>query len=362
MNQSMIARTSAASVLFLVYLLTGCGTESDRVSDVHTLRVLAVRAETPFTKPGSITQLSMLAFDGSPRAKHADGSTRATSTLWIGGCTNPPGDSFAACMPYLHAVVEQISDDELAHKTVPANAPPGIIGWGETFEAHIPADIITSRSVAEGVVNPYGVQMVFFAHCGGTLRRVSADASAFPIACFDSQTGEEFGRDDFEFGFYPVFSYDAVENQNPILQSFTYEGTQAGADCSDSAPCPAESHCGSENRCLPVAQRCTASDADKCAKHALPVAVPQSSAELDVVAHVSAADAEPETIWVSYYANGGSFDHAAQMISVPNTAWNGNPAGEWRANIDANREVRLWAIVRDSRNGVAWSWVDVWVQ
>jgi hypothetical protein len=109
-------------------------------------------------------------------------------------------------------------------------------------------------------------------------------------------------------------------------------------------------------------QRCTASDADKCEKHTLTVDVPRSSVELDVVAHVSEAQAVPETVWVSYYASGGSFDYAAQMINEPTTGWNDNPAGYWRANTDSNREVRLWAVVRDNRNGVAWSWLDVWVE
>jgi len=361
MNQPMLTRCANAFAVALVSAVSGCGSSSDHVSEVHTLRVLAVRSESPFAKPGATTQLSMLAFDGSPRAKRADGSMRPTSTLWIGGCTNPAGDSFTACMPYLHEVTAQLGDDNLSQGTVPANAPPGIFGWGQTFEAYLPTDTISSRPIAEGVVNPYGVQMVFFAYCGGALRRIDADASQFPLGCFDVETGEELGRDDFEFGFYPLFSYESVQNQNPVLQSFELVGTESGPACSDSLPCPVAYHCGSENLCVPVMQRCTASDADKCEKHALTVDVPRTSVERDVVAHVAEADAAPETVWVSYYASGGSFDYAAQMISEPNTGWNDNPTGYWRANTDSNREVRLWAVVRDNRNGVAWSWLDVWV-
>ena len=362
MNQPIVARSASAFVVAFACALVGCSGNSDQVSEVHTLRVLAVRAESPFAKPGATTQLNMLAFDGSPRAKRADGSMRTTSTLWIGGCTNPAGDSFTACMPYLHEVVAQIGDDNLAQGAVPANAPPGIIGWGQTFEAYIASDTITSRPVASGVVYPYGVQMVFFAYCGGSFRRISSDPSQFPLGCFDAETGEELGRDDFEFGFYPLFSYESVENQNPVLQSFVLVGTENGPECSDSTPCPAAYHCGSENLCLPVVQRCTASDSDNCEKHTLSVDVPRSSVELDVVAHVSETEAAPETVWVSYYASGGSFDSGAQMINEPNTGWNDNPAGNWRANTAPNREVRLWAVVRDNRNGVAWSWLDVWVE
>lgn len=362
MQQLTLARFTHAFALALVFASIGCGSSSDHISEVHTLRVLAVRSESPFAKPGTTTPLSMLAFDGSRRAKRADGTPRATSTLWIGGCTNPAGDSFTACQPYLHQVIAQIGDDNLAQGTVPANAPPGIIGWGQTFEAHVATDTITSRPVAEGVVYPYGLQMVFFAYCGGALRRVSQDPSQFPLGCFDAETGEELGRDDFEFGFYPIFAYESLENQNPILQSFVLAGVESGPGCADSTPCPAAYHCGSEHLCLPVIQRCSAGDADKCDKHRLTVDVPQASVERAVVAHVTEADAAPETIWVSYYASGGSFDNAAQMINEPNTGWNDDPAGYWRANTDPNREVRLWAIVRDNRNGVAWSWRDVWVK
>lgn len=340
----------------------GCAAPSDRASEVHTLRVLAVRSESPFAKPGTTAQLSLLGFDGSPRAVRVDGTRRTTSTLWIGGCTNPPGDSYSACTPYLHEVLRQLGAENLAAGVVPDNAPPGVVGWGQTFEAHVAPEVISSRAVAPGVVNPYGVQIVFVAYCGGILRRVTEDPKQFPLGCFDADTGGQLGRDDFDFGFYPLFSYESVENRNPVIEALTLDGSDDAAECSDSSPCAAGYQCGSQSRCLPVVQRCTKSDADDCDKHVLGVQVPTTSVEPAVVAHVAQSEAKPETIWVSYYADGGSFEHDAQLVNEPNTGWNSNSAGVWRANTEANREVRLWAIVRDNRNGVAWSWRDVWVQ
>jgi hypothetical protein len=259
-------------------------------------------------------------------------------------------------------VLNQLGADNLAAGVLPDNAPPGIIGWGQTFEAHLPSDLVTSRTVAPGVVNPYGVQIVFVAHCGGILRRVTDDVRQFPLGCFDADSGEQLSRDDFDFGFYPLFSYDFVENQNPVIEAFDVAGATPGNDCSGSLPCGDGYHCGSESRCLPVIQRCMKSEADDCEKHVLSVQVPMASVEPAVVAHVSATEARPETIWVSYYASGGSFEHDAQLINEPNTGWNANSTGIWRANTEPNREVRLWAIVRDNRNGVAWTWRDVWVE
>jgi|GEM_PF-1753128 len=355
-----VAKAILGSVLALGSV--GCGTDSDRISEVHTLRVLAVRAESPFVRPGSATQLSVLAFDGSPRATRTDGAKRTTSTLWIGGCTNPPGDSFAACNPYLHEVLSVLGEENLASGVVPDDAPPGFVGWGQTFEAHLAPDIIESRAVAPGVVNRYGLQIVFVAHCGGVLRRVTEDLREFPLGCFDARTGEQLGRDDFEFGFYPLFAYETVTNENPVLNSLTFAGEGEGVECSSELPCAEGYHCGVESRCLPVVARCTAEKADDCEKHSIGVDVPTTSVERAVLAHVSEAEARPETIWVSYYASAGSFEQDAELINEPNTGWNANPNGVWRANTEGNREVRVWAVVRDNRNGVAWSWRDVWVE
>ncbi len=52
----------------------------------------------------------------------------------------------------------------------------------------------------------------------------------------------------------------------------------------------------------------------------------------------------------------------AKIINDPHSGWSDDTAGKWRANTESNREVRLWAVVRDNRNGVAWAWRDVWIQ
>ncbi len=362
MNESTKAILGPVALLAAWLTLPGCGEEADRPSDVHTLRVLAVRSETPFGKPGVAAELTMLAHDGSPRAKRADGSKRTTSTLWIGGCSNPPGDSYAACMPYLAEVVSRLSDENLASGSVPPDAPAGFVGWGERFTAQIPEDIITSRKVAAGVAYPYGVQIVFFAHCGGVLRRTKNGATGFPLGCFDAETAKELGRDDFEYGFYPLFVYDSLENQNPEISSVQLAGNEIGPICTDSEPCLDGFHCGSAGFCIPVVARCKATDKDDCDSHLLSVDVPRNSVERAAVAHVTEADAKSEILWVSYYANAGSFVHDARIINDPNSGWSDDTSGKWRANVSSSREVRLWAVVRDNRNGVTWVERDVWVE
>jgi hypothetical protein len=84
--------------------------------------------------------------------------------------------------------------------------------------------------------------------------------------------------------------------------------------------------------------------------------------ERAVSASVAENEAPPETLWVSYYTNAGSFKQDAEMINDPSTGWNADSAGNWRAHSDSNREARLWAVVHDNGNSVAWAWYDVWVK
>lgn len=346
---------------WLALTLSGCGEDGERPSEVNTLRVLAVRAETPFTKPGTSVELSMLAHDGSSRARLRDGTMRRNSALWIGGCNNPQGDNYRACMPYLHEVVKQLGDGHLKAGTLPADVPSGTVGWGAQFLAVTPSDIIAQRPTAAGVVFPYATQMVFFADCGGVLRRKPNDSTTFPLGCFDATTGEELGRDDFEFGFYPVFVYDNLENQNPAIEAARFDGQELGGNCSDSAPCSDNLHCGTARSCIPVVPRCKQPDKDDCESYRLAIKVPQSAVERATVAHVTTAEAKNELLWVSYYANAGSFKQDARIINDPNSGWSDDTDGLWRAHVASSREVRLWAVVRDNRNGVAWAVRDVWV-
>lgn len=342
-------------------LLVGCGQDAERPSEVRTLRVLAVRAETPFARPGTSVAMSLLGYDGSPKRTRADGTARRVSTLWIGGCNNPPGDNYRGCMPYVGEVLDQLSSEQLAGSGA-LDVVPGVIGLGETFVAEVPADIIASRQRAEDVVHPYGIQIVFFAQCGGVLRRVRAEDGGFPLGCYDADTGESLGRDDFEYGFYPLFVYDSVANQNPELSIVDFAGKTEGPPCSESAPCSDGYHCGAEQRCIPEVSHCDHSDEDDCPSYTLSLQVPRSSLERAVLARIPDVDAPPETLWISYYASGGSFEQDASMVSEPRTASDLSPRAHFRANVKSSGQVRLWAVARDNRNGVAWRWQDVWVR
>ena len=71
--------------------------------------------------------------------------------------------------------------------------------------------------------------------------------------------------------------------------------------------------------------------------------------------------AQGENLWVTYYGSGGRFTQDSSMIHEPTAGWNDAYGSAWRA-WKVKGEVRLWAVVHDSRNGVTWWSQDVAVQ
>src|SRR5689334_19584689 len=69
-----------------------CGGDFDPASLVNSVRVLAVRADKPYAKPGDSVELEMLAFDGRKD------KTRPMAISWIPvPCINPQNDTYYFC-------------------------------------------------------------------------------------------------------------------------------------------------------------------------------------------------------------------------------------------------------------------------
>jgi hypothetical protein len=338
--------------------LLGCGEETDRPSQLDSLRIVAVRSDLPFATPGARPTLEMLLYDGSPR------TPRPVHTLWIGGCLNPEGDLYYNCFPALHQALAGVSDAELAAEEVPPGTPEGAIGFGAQFNAVISADAITSRPQGAGVVSPYGVLFLFYAACAGELRHVPGanPATDYPVGCYRPGTGEALGQDDFEFGYYPIYAYDQLVNDNPVISSVGFSAPASGAACTADIGCPADQVCGTAGVCIPAVAACSAKKAEDCPGYQLSPLVDRASAEPAVSALISESRAPSETLWVSYYSSGGLFDKDTRLVNEPSAGWSNDYHGVWRPQLDGGREVRLFAVVRDNRGGVAWTRQDVWVK
>ena len=357
--------TFKSSVLSLVlsaiaFGALGCEEDLDLFSEVKTLRVLGVRTDSSYTAPGSTRDLEMLLYDGAPRAIQSDGTYRPVQVVWIEGCVNPPGDLYYLCYPALHAVTNFVSDEDLRTEQVAPGVP---MGFGLNYRASIPDDIISSKPTDPDVIYPYGVSFVFFAACGGELRKLpSADVMEdFPLGCFRPGTDERLGSDDFLYGYFPIYAFETLENRNPVIDGIAFGPGASGALCSDTEPCSESEVCSRAGYCIARVPHCTEDKEEDCPEIYVKPLVDKSSIEPAAMAMVSEEEAPLENTWVMYHSSAGTWKAGSQMIHDPDVGFRSDYEGFWRAPKSGDREVRVWAVVRDNRGGVNWIWRDVWV-
>lgn len=357
MSRPLLAAALAASLL----ASSACGDEFERPSQLQTLRVLAVSADAPYSPPGGSPRLSMALVDAAPGAVQG-GVARKVSVVWLGGCDNPPDDAHGACVPALHRAVAQLTDDDLAAERLPDNLPAGQVGYGTSFDARLPDDIIATHPPVDGAAFAYGFSQVFFAACGGQLRRdPAADPTRdFPLMCVDS-AGQRLGATDFVTGYASLWAYQELRNQNPLLvSSQLLASPSSGQACGPDVACPAGESCGTSGQCLLVVPACPDDGADTCPSIAVQPRVERSSVERAVSASVAAEQAPPENLWVAYFSQRGRLDADARFIHDGDVGWIDDHATSWRAPRTPG-EARLWAVVRDNRGGVSWVFQDVLV-
>lgn len=399
----MMARTTR--MLLSALALLGCAPDFDPPSKIQSLRVLAVRKDRPYARPGDTVELGMLL------ARDPEAVPRPVQILWLAGCENPPGDLYARCF----------------EKLDPASVQSG---QGLQFSFSISPDIISRRPrPADRNQPPYGLAYVFFVACAGEVRALDpGETVAFPFGCF-SPSGKRLGADDFVAGYTSVFVYDRFTNQNPKITGFTIDGQPVRAECIDEACLPllaeelrrlpdgglleagrapafdaglveaggvldagafeagpfdvglveagafdagrsdsgireagtGDASAGMEpkeapNPCVTGGPACLRAclEADKCDKHDIEVVVDRDSIEHDTVAEARSGDTLLEQMWVNYFADRGSL---APDVALVNDAKAGyNDEHETKLTVpDAPGPFRFWAVVRDSRGGASWA-------
>src|SRR5687768_11963671 len=180
----------------LATLAAGCAPEFDRVSEIETLRILAVQKDKPYGNDGDPAtpddgpvRLTMLWRDAPEKAG------RPIQLQWFSGCFNPPGDLFFSCFtPPLQFVPQPI---------VTCPDPSGQ-ACNNGFTLEIPPDILDRPPSSDPTQPPYGLAYVFFALCAGELRFVTPQNERnFPYGCFDANDNR-LGSDDFVAGYSAV--------------------------------------------------------------------------------------------------------------------------------------------------------------
>ncbi len=352
-----MSRLWASRSIGLALALAGAGAAScarpfDPQSLVSTLRVIAVQADHPTPAPDTDVTFQMLAYDGSPHAIGADGKPRLVEIVWIGGCEDPAGDLYYKCYDTMGPALDALR----------SGAPSPLVGRGSTYTWHLPADLVSRRSGSGKSKFPYGLAYVFYAVCAGKVVATGATDLTTPrLGCVDD-SGAQVSSDGFVYGYMPLYSYPGIDNHNPIVTDGLFDGAPPSTQsCKTDADCAASDACGSTGVCLPVIAPCPTSGT--CPSHSVQPTVDPSSAEPDPMASALAGAPRTEQIVVEYLTSAGSTSAGDTNIVVdpvagPRTGY----GGSWSPPTSAVGETRIWALVRDNREGVAWWTVDVVVR
>jgi hypothetical protein len=329
--------------------LVGCGPEFDPPSEIKTLRVLGVKKDKPYAQPGDTVNLSMLWHDPKGR--------KNVQRLFLGGCVNPPGDLYYGCFA------------QYGQSLAKGDLPPLQQGK-DTFQVTLPDDIISGRGAVEPGQPRYGLYIVFFAVCAGTIElamdaQANAGSEGLPVHCLDAK-GEPLGSDDFVVGYSSIYSFEGVSNTNPELHlddagagSFRVADKEVVADCVGEdclAASAVDVDCdATPERCV---KACEDDGDDTCPEiDVKPMVDPQ--AERDDVSSDLFKSEVTEQMWVNYYVDRGGISDV-RLLNDTNSGWNEKYRAQLRAPKDAG-PLQVWAVLHDNRGGMEFSRVTLGV-
>ncbi len=342
--------------------LGGCGVEFDSIGMLDGLRVLGIRSDQPVAHPGDTIEMQMVVHDTGDR----EGKPRDLSYLWLGGCDNPPGDTYQGCVLLFSKIASSLGDlvgrepgeltpDEL-QEAAETLAESGVtLGFADTFQLPIKPDIIENKPPSPiPAAAPYAVSYTFFAVCAGELRP-DPDSQAFPVGCYDGDT--KLGSRDFVAGYMATYTYEEGRNSLPRITGMRIDGKKVaddlvciGQDCERPEPDP-------DRKCprgAPRIERCDdGTMRQQCPKVELAVIVDPDSVDQDAPLALGGPGA-PEPMWVNYHTDSGSFTSDLSLINDVTAGFRENPKTDFLAPEEAGPAF-VWAVVRGNRGGVDWA-------
>lgn len=347
-----MSRTLPLLVALSSLATVACGPQFDPGNELRSLRVLGVKKDRPYAQPGEEVNLQLLWHDAK--------GPRNVQRAFIGGCVNPPSDLYYGCF------------GEFAKSAAAGQVPE--LQFGDTFSVTLPKNIISSRPVPEEGRERYGVYIVFFAVCAGTLTfdtnvdPNSAGSTGLPVRCLD-EAGEPLASEDFVVGYSSIYSFEGVDNANPAFAldesggtHFQVAGASVPADCVGEAcqGAPAvEVDCDAEpERCIDAC----ADDGDgSCPEIQVEPAIDeQDNVELDDVSSRLFGTDVTEQMWVNYYVDRGSLSEV-RLLNDATTGWNAEYRGELRAP-KAPGPLQIWSVIHDNRGGMEFARVTLQVR
>jgi hypothetical protein len=296
--RTLLADIAAATAAILaITLAPGCGGDFDPASRITDLRVVAVRAETPYAAPGASVHLAALAVDPAARAL----------TWGWGLCVNPMSATAPGCLAALDPSTIIIERDKT------------------TFDFVLPNDVITSLPV--GAAGHASVGAVVVA-CPGQL---TSQRGSIPFACVEPADGRNLTTSEYVVGVKRIFARNTDRNDNPVIEGVTWDGADwPSSEIKEVVPCHETGN---------AYGACTRNE-----QHLIRVAIPPSSIESGVDSFGAPFH---EQVIVQYYATEGIFEHDVRLAGETTTGWTARRGS-------AGQTVTMWFVVRDDRGGVAW--------
>lgn len=369
-RQPVASARSLASAAVLAALAVGCAAEFDPASELTGLRVLAVKKDVPYARPGETVELAMLWHDAEP-------GRPPPQIAWVALCENPPADLFEACFTQLPDLPQEELETRIS---VPE---PGATTANDRFSFVTSSDLISSRPPPEGNATPYGLSYVFFAACAGQL---DVDMAApVPFVCYEESDGidgfssGDTRRDsrDFVVGYSAVFAYDTFRNQNPIVTGMQFGDATLWPDSppevAAAAP-PGAVLASATDLCIGTGCEFIQPETDtepclealtldscvdgECDTIDVQPLVDPASAELDDAASARSAEMLGEQMWVNYYASAGEVSEEVRLLNDAVTGFNTDTVTEYEA-AEEPRVSYVWAVAHDNRGGTEWARVRV---
>lgn len=297
---------SLVAGLLAALALPACGPEFDPGTQVSSLRVLAVRADTPFVHPGDTVRLQALSHDPAERA---------ISWAWA-ACPSPSGSRVEDC---LNQVRELAGGAELP-----------LLGMGEgldTIDVPVPADALEGIPLEARQQSLAGVLSVA---CPGDLEVLNV-AERIPFRCTDRDTGEVLGLHDMVVGIKRLFLRETEQNQNPVIEDVLFDGESwAMDDVKEVDACDTAKF---------------AYDDCEGLGHDIQTLVSADSFESGIDEFGRDFD---EQLIVQHYNTDGIFEDEVRIADKAKTSWVARSSS-------SGSTVTLWFVARDDRGGVSWT-------
>jgi hypothetical protein len=301
-----------------VVLSAACANDFDPKNLVNGVRVLAVKSDPPYAKPGETVKIEALTFDG--RKTPAE----PMKFFWFPApCVDPPAGAYFLCYAGLNGL-------PLRTDLTP------ILTQANTTQVTIAPGALANAKPRPGEGSDISVTYyVFFMACAGHVERVergnNVEANAIPVGYFNS-AGQQLGQESFVFGFTRVFVFGDRRNAVPTMDGLTYQTTPIDPKVAVRIP------------------KCTK---DPCGTKEFDVRFNEALAERDPSNIGPNGEIAKETLYVDWFTTIGKFDGDRRILFDP---FDGR-APKTFVSFEPPREVgtgRFWAVMHDNRGGVSW--------